>query len=118
MQKAIATLTAVLFIVWLLPLGYFIKPSQEKTVCDGQRAICMCSVHFAHKAPFNPLAGIATANSNGNKEAPSNGGGAGNYFESNLSVLSVTHSSILPDFRVELIPSLQFINPIEHVPRF
>jgi hypothetical protein len=118
MKPLVGFLTVVLFFIWLLPLGIFIKPSQEKVACDGQRAICMCSVHFAHKSPSNPLGGIATANPNANKEAPSNGGGAGNYFESGLSVLSVTHSSILPDFQVELIPSLQFINPIEHVPRF
>jgi hypothetical protein len=118
MRHFIASLTAVLFFVWLLPLGIFIKPSQEKVACDGQRAMCMCSVHFAHKASSNPLEGITTANSNGSKEAPSNSGSAGNYFESSAAVLNVVHSSILPDFRVELIPSLQFINPIEHVPRF
>ncbi len=32
-----------IFILWLLPLGYFIKPSQENMVCGGQRALCMCS---------------------------------------------------------------------------
>ncbi len=36
-------LTATLF-VWLLPLGIFIKPSQEKTACDGKRAFHMCSM--------------------------------------------------------------------------
>jgi hypothetical protein len=118
MQRAVSSLLVVFFILWILPLGYFIKPSQEKTVCDGQRAMCMCSVHFVHKSPSNPLSGISTANPNGNKEAPSNGGSAGNYFESNLSVSSVAHSSILPDFQVELVPSLQFISPIEHVPKF
>ena len=118
MQRAVSSLLVIFFILWILPLGYFIKPSQEKTVCDGQRAMCMCSVHFAHKSPSNTLGGISTANPNGNKEAPSNGGGAGNYFESNLSVLSVSHSTVLPDFQVEFIPSLQFISPIEHVPKF
>lgn len=118
MRQFIVILTVILFFVWILPLGYFIKTSQEKTVCDGQRGICMCSVHFAHKSPSNPIGGITTANPNGSKEAPSTGGGAGNYFESNLSVLSVAHSSILPDFQVELVPSLQFVSPIEHVPKF
>ena len=118
MQRAVSSLLVIFFILWILPLGYFIKPSQEKIVCDGQRGMCMCSVHFAHKSPSNPLNGITSINPNANKEAPSSGGGAGNYFESNLSVISVVHSSILPDFHVEFIPSLQFISPIEHVPRF
>ena len=117
MQRAVSSLVAILFLIWILPLGYFIKPSQQKTFCDGQRGMCMCTAHFAHKSPANPLGGIANANPNSNKEAPSNGG-AGNYFESGVSVISPTHSSILPDFQVELIPSLQFINPIEHVPKF
>ena len=117
MQRAVSSLLVVFFILWILPLGYFIKPSQEKTVCDGQRAMCMCSVHIAHKSPSNTLGGISTANPNGNKEAPSNGGSAGNYFESNVAALSVVHSSILPDFQVDFIPSLQFISPIEHVPK-
>ena len=30
--------------MWLLPLGVFIKPSQEKTACDGQRPFHMCSM--------------------------------------------------------------------------
>lgn len=28
---------------WFLPLGAFIKPSQEKLACDGQRAFHMCT---------------------------------------------------------------------------
>ncbi|MCB9771606.1 MAG: hypothetical protein H6754_03565 [Candidatus Omnitrophica bacterium] len=31
------------FVLWILPLGVFIKPIDEKKVCDGKRAICMCS---------------------------------------------------------------------------
>jgi len=78
----------------------------------------MCSVHFAHKSSSNPLGGITSANPNGNKEAPSSGGGGGNYFESGMAVLSSVHSTVLPNFQVEYIPSLQFVSPIEHVPRF
>lgn len=30
---------------WLLPLGAFIKPSQEKIACGGNRAMHMCSMN-------------------------------------------------------------------------
>ena len=42
MRKRIAAITLLLFFIWILPLGVFIKPSQEKLACDGQRAFCMC----------------------------------------------------------------------------
>lgn len=57
MHKIIGSLTALLFFIWILPLGVFIKPSQEKKICGGQRAICMCS-HMMTKqtapAPSQP----------------------------------------------------------------
>src|SRR4051812_38537549 len=31
-----------LFFIWILPLGAFINPANEKLACDGQRAICLC----------------------------------------------------------------------------
>ena len=38
---------------WFLPLGSFIKPSQEKTACGGKRAFHMCSM-MAGKVNPNP----------------------------------------------------------------
>ena len=43
-EKIIILIFIISFILWILPLGFFIKPSQEKFACDGQRAICMCQV--------------------------------------------------------------------------
>ncbi len=43
MKKIIKILTTVLFFIWILPLGVFIKAEQEKKACNGQRAICLCS---------------------------------------------------------------------------
>lgn len=48
MKKFIAVIISSLFLLWLLPLGVFIKPSMQKLVCNGQRAICQCS-HLAGK---------------------------------------------------------------------
>jgi hypothetical protein len=43
MRAHISTITAAIFLVWILPLGIFIKPDEEKLACNGKRAICMCS---------------------------------------------------------------------------
>ncbi len=67
------------FVLWILPLGYFIKPAQEKAACDGQRAMCMCHV-------FIPKLTDKAADSTGTFKEPTgsankeNSGGAGNYF--------------------------------------
>ena len=80
MQRAVSSLLVIFFILWILPLGYFIKPSQEKVACDGQRAICMCCCHMFKKTSNSPgkvmLSGATQGTS---KEAPSSGG-ASNYF--------------------------------------
>lgn len=43
MRKTILLITAAAFIVWILPLGSFIGSGQEKLMCSGKRALCMCS---------------------------------------------------------------------------
>ena len=79
MKRFLILFLALSFIIWILPLGYFIKPSQEKFVCDGQRAMCMCCM-MGHKAADKPMeAGIALkAASSASKE----GSSSGNYFVS------------------------------------
>ncbi|MCA9408094.1 MAG: hypothetical protein KC733_05355, partial [Candidatus Omnitrophica bacterium] len=43
MQRFLSIVILVLFFIWILPLGAFIKPNQEKKACHGRRAICLCS---------------------------------------------------------------------------
>ena len=96
MRHFIALLTVVLFLIWLLPLGVFIKPSQEKVACDGQRAICMCHA-FIPKASDNAMKpGInLKAGASSNKENPS----GGNYFVSAKPIVILNaHLASLPDF--------------------
>lgn len=116
MSKAVLTLTAFVFFVWLLPLGIFIKPSQEKIACGGQRAICLCS-HQQAKLKANPVEGYGFQNPSGvNKEANASGGGVHYHFavyhpvRSALNSLSFENSAILA-YRN---PSLK---SIEHIPK-
>jgi len=48
-KRSVAIISLLIFVVWILPLGVFIKPSAEKLACAGQRAICMCQ-HLLVKA--------------------------------------------------------------------
>lgn len=72
MQKFVGFFTAFLFFIWILPLGIFIKPAQEKIACDGQRAICLCShlvakqiAKNAGKAAYKPSRTAEPKESNG-----------------------------------------------------
>lgn len=44
MKRITASFLFIAVVLWLMPLGAFIKPSQEKTACDGKRAFHMCSM--------------------------------------------------------------------------
>ena len=117
MQRAVSSLLVIFFILWILPLGYFIKPSQQKTFCDGQRGMCMCTMFMVKKAPSHSPNQISMPSGGSNHESSSSGG-ASNSFEAFHNVFSVTHSNIFPSDVVLPIPSLMLISPIEHVPKF
>ncbi len=44
MKRFVGFFSAVSVLLWVLPLGSFIKPSQEKSACNGNRAFHMCSM--------------------------------------------------------------------------
>ena len=77
MRTTVVTLTALLFFIWLLPLGIFIKPSQEKFACDGQRAICLCSHMKVSKAMESSVGLNLRASASKEGSSP---GGASHYF--------------------------------------
>jgi hypothetical protein len=60
MKRVLTIVLLAAFIFWILPLGFFIKPSQEKIACDGQRAICMCHVMIkSHASDKNVSSGLS-----------------------------------------------------------
>ena len=113
----VCALTAALFFIWVLPLGVFIGPSQEKTACNGQRAMCLCS-HIQAKAKSGPVQSVGLkANSDSNKESSASGGAAGHYYlaahlfvQNNLNQSAVTD----PAFLAYCNPS---IRSVEHIPK-
>jgi len=115
MRRFFALLTVILFFIWLLPLGIFIKPSQEKIVCDGQRAICMCHA-FIPKASTNVVEpGInLKAGTSSNKENSS----AGNYFVSAKPVI-IPNVHLMSLYQNQFFPyENPFLVSLEHVPKF
>ena len=114
MKKILSLLLLISFILWILPLGYFIKPSQEKLACDGMRAMCMCSL--GHKAPNKDMvAGINLQAAIPNKD---NSSGGGNVFDSIKPVLALNlHSASIFDNQY-LAYKNPFLNSIEYVTKF
>ena len=117
MQRAVPSLLVIFFILWILPLGYFIKPSQQKTFCDGQRGMCMCTMFMVKKAPSHSPNQISMPSPSSNHESSSSGG-AGSYFVSTkpIVILDSHLSSLFQDqFFSYKSP---FLVSLEQVPKF
>jgi hypothetical protein len=117
MKKILTSLILLGFILWILPLGYFIKPSMEKLACDGQRAMCMCRCMLGHRSVDRAMeAGVVLkTGSSSNKENSS--GGSSNYFVSakSAAVLNVHAVSVFENqFLTYKNP---FLASIEYVPK-
>ncbi|MCA9398792.1 MAG: hypothetical protein KC618_03500 [Candidatus Omnitrophica bacterium] len=51
LKKITQIIILICFVTWIVPLGAFIKPSQEDEMCNGRRSICLCTHFLAkHKA--------------------------------------------------------------------
>ena len=118
MRRLILSLTIVLFFIWLLPLGIFIKPSQEKIACDGQRAICMCSVHIMKAVPNTSGKIMLSHDSQGASKESSSSGGTGNYYISNNIMLPKFHLQASQCPVPMHMSTLLIIRSIESVPKF
>lgn len=115
MSKFIAPLIIILFFIWLLPLGVFIKPAHEKIACGGQRAICLCS-HSASKIKSNSVAGYGLKKaSNNNKESNTSDGAGHYYLAAQFSVSDNLTARILNDSTFLAYQNL-FLKTIEHIP--
>jgi hypothetical protein len=115
MRRLITISLITIFMFWLIPLGVFIAPSKEKLLCDGQRAICMCS-HPSSMGKKQEDMGktLVKAVSPAQKESSTS---AGSFFlapkvQNNLQTLSVGFFS-----RHKSFYSLVVCKSIEHVPK-
>ena len=115
MLQTIASLITILFFIWILPLGFFIKPSQEKLACNGQRAICLCSHTLAKEKAEDKGRFNYKAPTNGQKEANASGGASHHYVVVNNDFLPAQQLAFYHHELTSLY-SLLLITSIEHVP--
>jgi hypothetical protein len=83
MFRLSSIVTILCFFLWILPLGAFIKPSQEDTACGGKRAfhMCMCSMGMGKIRPSESTQKISFANaSDFGHQGKSSAGASGDDF--------------------------------------
>ncbi len=116
MRRFIGFLTVLLFFIWILPLGIFIKPSQEKVACDGQRAICLCSHLIAKQEAKN--AGKTIYKGSGAAQKEQNGpGGSSHHFLVAQKKNQINRQLSLYHQQQSFLYSLLVVRSIEHVPK-
>jgi hypothetical protein len=108
-------LVVIVFVLWILPLGVFIKPTDEKKVCGGQRAICLCSHIVKGKADGSKKIILAHPPSPEKETAPS-GGSNGQFLAVNLHNINQLFSTKFLQHTPNLY-SLIVCKSIEHVPK-
>ncbi len=81
MFRLTSLIATACFILWILPLGAFIKPSQEKMACDGKRAFHMCSMSMGKVNP-EPSSKVTFNNANGSEQGPKSSASGGDDFVS------------------------------------
>lgn len=115
MRRLITVSLIVIFMLWLIPLGIFIAPSEEKLFCDGQRAICMCSHHTTSMGKSNDTGKtIVKASAAPQKESSS----SANHYSLTLNDINFKDSRSAAYFlRHKNLYSLFVCKPVEHVPK-
>jgi hypothetical protein len=116
-MRIISLMVTSIFFIWLLPLGVFIKPTQEKLACGGKRAVCMCSATDP-KSSQKPIEGIQfkANNAASQKEAPSSGG-AGHYFLAMDLAADLKVSLAMSQKTIQLSYQNPSLGALEHVPK-
>ncbi len=117
MRHLVSMLTVFLFFIWILPLGFFIKPSQEKVACNGQRAICLCS-HLVAKQAVKNVGKMIYKNGGGSHQKENNGsGGSSHHYLLAQRMNSFSQKIFSYHQQQSVLYSLIVVNPVEHVPK-
>lgn len=116
MKKLASGIILIIFTAWVLPLGAFFKPEQEKTACNGERAICLCT-HIAKKQAAK-MDGQQYFKYAGNTDKEK--GGSSSFGLEFIHTINNAHDFNLAKNTFYLISFLNtrqiFARPIEHVP--
>lgn len=116
MRRTVSLLVLVLFLVWILPLGVFIKPADEQKVCAGQRAICLCTHKMTQDKPAGAGKIMLTNTGALNKESFSPAGASHDFWSADLAE-TFRHGRMIDFLDPTVLSPLLFIKQIEHVPK-
>ncbi len=87
MKRSLSSFLLVCFVLWVLPLGFYIKPSLQKLACDGQRAICMCHAFVFKTSDQAMEPGIALKPGASTNKENASGGTSNNYISLKPAVI-------------------------------
>ncbi len=74
-RRLLTSVVTICVFAWLMPLGAFIKPSQEGVVCGGKRAFHMCCCLGKLSSAHSTKPGINSASGfNENAKSSTSGG--------------------------------------------
>ena len=117
MLRIFSLFSAAVFLSWLLPLGVFIAPSQQKWVCGGQRAICMCESIPKKALSKNSLSGESVKAVSGVQKDQRGPTGASYAFIASHDPFDWVSQSVFSNDRIES----HYLNPsliiLDHVPK-
>ena len=114
MNKIISLITISIFFIWILPLGVFIKPENEKKACNGQRAICLCR-HLIAEKTVEAKGKVSPKIRNINMERSSLSSNPYFLITSNFKEI---HKNMFQYFnQTVLLYSFSIKKPIDHVPK-
>jgi hypothetical protein len=114
MRRLVSSILMFVFVSWLLPLGVFIKPSQEKIFCGGQRAICLCSHMKTKNKNAEAVKTIAKTNTGAQKEESS---GSSHHYDVLLRLASSAQNAAAQFTRPAFLYQILVSRPVEHIPK-
>lgn len=116
MKRLVSFSAAVAFTAWILPLGFFIKPSQEKTACGGQRPFHMCSMMKKMRTDAAPKAVSYQSASAEKTQKAAAGSGADDFLIKQRRFVFGNSTAFLPE-TLWRVPSNPFLHPLDPVPK-
>lgn len=118
MRKTVAVFSVFALFLWILPLGSFIKPSQEKTACGGSRAFHMCTMGMGQAKKGPGPQKISFTNASGAEKtdrSPSSSGG-NDFINGDVLKNTEVRSSKTREFEITLPRQSFFLTP-EPIPK-
>ena len=107
----------VLYFIWIIPLGAFIKPSQEKFACGGKRAICLCN-HIDKESKSNSAQECSfQVNPGPNEEINTSNGQISQYYLATHIDSQQALNSVILNTPLYIGYHNPFFKSIEHVPK-